>query len=123
MVVVTGRSDGELQTRKLRGEMREIGELAAEAVEDVEEVVGRAEREITDVIETEDVRDRSRVMNAATRNLFREPVVIKGRLGHSPDRPHGGRRVLLSALALAGGRGLIGALLSRCLGSGTRSRA
>lgn len=87
------------------------GELTAEAMETVEDVVGRPEREITEVADAEDVLNRSRVRNVASVNGVVEPVVIDGRFPRPPDRPHGSRRVLLTALTLAGGRGLIGTLL------------
>ena len=76
----------------------------------MQEVVGRPEREVTDVIETEDVRDQSRVMGVATGNGYGEPVVIGGRLDRPPGRPHGGRRVLLPALAVTRGGRLTRAL-------------
>lgn len=85
--------------------------LAAEAVETVEEVIGRVEREIPEVTDTEDVLDRGRVRNAAGVNGSGEPVVIQGHLGRPRNRSHGGRRVLLPALALTGGGGLLWALL------------
>lgn len=112
MVVRTGRSDVGLQARRLRGETGEVGVLAAETVEDVEDVVCRPEREITELADAEDGLDRSRVRNVASVNGVVKSVVIHGRLGRPPDDPHGGRRVLLTALTLTGGRGLIGALLS-----------
>lgn len=84
--------------------MREVG-LAAEAVETVEDVVGRVERGIAVVTDTEVMPDRSRVRTAAGVTGTAEPVVIQARLDRPAARPHGGRRVLLPALALAGGRG------------------
>ena len=89
--------------------------LAAEAVETVEDVVGRVKRWIPEVADAEGVLDRGRVRNAAGVNGPGEPVVIQGRVGDPPDYPHGSDRIRLPALALAGDRGWVGASLPRCL--------
>ena len=69
-------------------------------MEDAQEVAGRPERETTDVIETEVVRDQSRVMSGVTGNESGEPVGTGDQLGHPPGGPHRSRSLLLPALAV-----------------------
>ena len=84
------------------GVKRRNWRLAAEAVEDVEKVVGRAEGEIAEVTDADDRVDRSRVGNVESVNGAVESIVIGGGLARPQTRPHRGRRILLPALALAG---------------------
>lgn len=62
--------------------------------------------------EADELRDQSRVLSVPTGNGSGRPVVVGGRLDCPPGCPHGGRRVLLPALAVTGGGRLIRALVS-----------